>query len=330
MNPYDPMVQTLAPPLILSNLNSDDIECETKARQKLTDWGFDPFDVEAGSKKWYGSQLRPSSNISYDERESRPMVIFANLGDLPMMRYIMLKSTNPSEEMSKTDEYGLFPLYTAITEPHNEEHIIAVCGWLCNNGADIKQTVGGEWSPLSKACLKGFERVALWLLSSGALLNADGSFDADLAKRDLPSCGYEPCGYEAQKHAYRIHQKIFAWARQIVSTQSIFLLFLTGTLKLSRPSVDPKQSIEHVILTCGYYPVASVSFLLQDIPDEKLNAFLEMASSPLVVFNGLPGILELISEYVSIERNRKILCTAKGLVEHEKWWNLRVPLWLTV
>jgi hypothetical protein len=70
--------------------------------------------------------------------------------------------------------------------------------------------------------------------------------------------------------------------------------------------------------------------LLQDIPDEKLNAFLEMASSPLVVFNGLPGILELISEYVGIERNRKILCTAKGLVEHEKWWNLRVPLWLTV
>ena len=320
MNPYDPL-----PPRTMSSacacVASDDIECEATARQKLLDWGFDPEDVTKSSKNWYESTLRPSSNIDYGQRMSRPMIIFSHMGDLPMLRYILKKSNDPVGELFKTDQYGPFPLYVAISKGKGENNILRVCRWLCDNGADIKQTVGGDWSPLFRACAFGFVNVSLWLLSSGALLDSNGSFDASIAKRDLPSC------WNGNNQAIldRVHRKIFACAAQVIATRSNFLLFLSGTLKLKN-KMSPRSAVEHVMVSRGYYAASAVTMLLEDLADGKLGFFLDMAASPLHVFNGQSGILELIGQFVGgIESSRSILTTARGLMEYEKWWDLREP-----
>ena len=303
----------------------DNVEFEAQARSKLVDWGFDADDVSKGGREWYYSHLLPKNTaIDYAQRESRPMVIFAQLGDLSMMRYIMHKSNDPKGELCKSDEYGLFPLYTAISTPHKEANVLEVCQWLHSQGADIRQTVGMEWTALSRACLKGFGRVALWLVSAGALLDDSGSFDANVAKRDLPSCEYYPGDTVC---AGRIHQEIFSWANDIVSTRDGFFMFLAGTIppsQLGNTRQNHRQVIESMI-TRGNLPEAAVSFLLNNIPDSKLMTFLDMVASPLCILNGFPGITEHIAQYVGVETNKSIICSARGLIEHKKWWDLRQP-----
>jgi hypothetical protein len=201
-----------------------------------------------------------------------------------------------------------------------EDQILGVCERLVSNGADIHQTLGGEWTPLSRACLFGYGKVALWLLSRGALLDANGSFDAELAKRDLPSCAYD---METQIRADPVHRKIFAWAKETISVQNKYFLFLSGALYHRRTNVDPRRIVEDRLCRCGFYSVEATSLLLKDISEARLRAFLDMTVSPLLVFNGIPGIMERIGHYVGVETNRELLCTAQGLVKHEEWWNLR-------
>jgi hypothetical protein len=334
MNPYDPVLMDPTmrrrsctstremTPFSFCNISAN-LECERQARRKLREWGFDPDDVSKASSNWYASHLRPSSNINYGERISRPMIIFAHQGDLPMMRYILKKSKDPAAELSKTDEHGLFPLYVAISKPHSEQQVLAVCRWLYANGCDIQQTVGdGEcaWSALSRACLFGFQEVAKWLLSSGSLLeNTRGSFDTNLAKRDLPSYGYIDVSGEPQVLANQIRRNIFVWSNEIVSTRNNFLLFLWGTLQPNEKTIShPRPRLENMLVSRGYFSKEAVSFLLQEIPDAKLGTFLEMAKPPLRVFNGHPGILEQIGQYLGVQSDAKLLRTVRGLVEHEK------------
>jgi hypothetical protein len=305
------------------------------ARRKLEDWGFDPDDVSKASIDWHSSPCVASSNIHYCARKSRPMIIFAQLGDLPMMRYILQNSTEstPLEELTNTDEHGLFPLYTAISKPHSEDQILAICQWLHANGADIQQQVGSEWSCLSRACLLGYDRVAKWLLTSGALLSqVDGTFDSNLAKLDIPpSCHYGHEGEVIRHVADRVHRSMFAWARNICDTRHSFMVFLSGTLVGTSSnnvaeSDDPRQFIRDRLISAGNYSEQAVSFLLKDIPHSTLVQFLTMAVSPLNIFNGQSGVLELIGSFVGVEKNHKILCTTRGLVKHEQWWNRGEPL----
>jgi hypothetical protein len=316
MNPYDPLPPRRTTVNITPSLDFryalDDVECETRARRKLVDcWGFDPEDVSKASIDWYESHLLPSSNIDYGERLSKAMVIFAHLGDLPMMRYILKKSNDPSGDLIGKDEYGLFPMYAAISKPLSSEHVLTTCQWLYNNGASIKQTVGGDWSPLARACIFDYDAVAIWLISSGALLDDNGAFDLNVAKRDLPSCGYETAQVRT---ADRVHRKIFEWANQIITVQENFTLFLTGTLQPETTMASPRPTVEQLFLSRGYFPANAVSFLLEDTPDEKLAVFLGMTESPLVMFQGHSGVLEIIANFVGFETNKTMLRTARGIV----------------
>lgn len=303
---------------ITTHDNLNEVATEAKARRKLRQWGFDPNDVSKTSTAWHSSRLLSSSNITYGKRESRPMIIFAHLGDLPMMKYILQQSQEPSRELAETDEHGLFPLYTAISKPHCQERILAVCRWLHANGADIQQTVGGEWSPLSRACLFGFDQVAQWLLSSGALLDDQGDFDSNLAQLDMTPM-YPCSGDSLQRVANRVHRSLFAWAREVVYGRHDYMLVLSGTI-LPKLHQDPRRVVRERLVSREHYSETAASFLLQDISDSKLTEFLSMSASPLVAFNGHSDILELIGQYVGVETSLAVLRTAQGLLEHETWW----------
>lgn len=334
MNPYDPvasscdegwarislLVQRRVPassPIVLNCSENVAPESDSTAQRKLTDWGFDPNDVSKSSNNWYNSNLRVSSNIDYRSRASRPMIIFAHLGDLPMLKYILLQSSDPVSELTQSDECGLFPLYAAISKPHTQDHILTLCRWFVSNGADIQQRVGGEWSPLSRAILFGYDRVAQWFLSQGALLDEAGAFDSNLAKADIPPT-YE--GANTLLIPQQVHLKLFAWARRICFNELCYKVFLMGTRSTERDLSTPRHRVEQYLVRQAHYSPAAASFLLQDMSDAKLREFLSMTASPLSVFDGHGAVLKLVGQYLGVERNAKIFSTAQGLVEHETWW----------
>jgi hypothetical protein len=314
---------------IISRPHHGEVEAELEctARCKLKDWGFDPDDPSKSTKDWYLSRLRPSSNIDYCQRDSRAMIIFAHLGDLPMMKYVLDNADDPIAEVNKTDEHGLFPLYVAISKPHSEDHVLKVCRWLHENGADLKQSVGEEWTALSRACIFGYGKVAQWLLSLGVLLDCDGNFNSTLARMDLSPL-YFGVGQMRQLDAVRVHRKLFSWAQKVQSCQSNFMLFLVGTLPRSKLLVNDRtkrkntarEIIHRQMVSRGHYSDEAVSFLLKSIPDSTMFDFLTIAESPLVTLSGHSGILELIGEYSGVETNKTILTTTLGLVGHEVWW----------
>ena len=245
-----------------------------------------------------------------------------------MMKYILQHSTlhDPSEELTRTDEYGLFPLYTAISEPHTEDHVLTVCHWLYAHGADIQQQVGLEWSCLSRACLLGYTGVAKWLLSSGALLTPAMTFDEQLAKIDIPpSCYY--CREEDALVRYvadRVHREIFTWARDICFLRTSFMVFLSGTiLPKTHAGQDLQKIIQNRLMSFGHFSEHAASFLLKNLSKETMEQFLVLSASPLTVLNGKSDVLEVIAQYVGVETSQKILCTVEGLVKHEKWWESR-------
>lgn len=372
MNPYDPLTPSdvvtaadgyripprgVVPTYNYNNINNNNDEDfvalqSSSAQKKLSDWGFDPDDVSKGSKDWYSSPCLRSSNIHYCVRESRPMILFSQMGDLGMMKYIVHNSRVPADELTRTDEFGLFPMYVAISKPHTQEHILTICRWLHDNGGDIQQMVGQEWSCLSRACLFGFERVAKWLLSKGALLNAQGDFDRTLAKTELPpSCVYGCEGEPTRQVADRVHRHIFQWARDIVSCQQAFWLVLSGTLFLPSCGDDGEDGggsngedgsdnrrrgqrntgAHRQVLTQPsgqeWEDIRSTdSSTLVHVHEDSV--VLVAASSPLQLLNGHSGVLELMGQYVGIETNKRILCTAHGLMEHEPWWDRCEPLWM--
>lgn len=292
------------------NHDRSSVDCDATAtikdlacRHKLIEWKFDPFDVSRGMDDWFTSPLLSTSNIYYGGRISPPIVLFAQLGDLDMLRYILRQSRFPAhEEICRTDECGMFPLYTAISEPHPEGQILTLCRWLYENGADLQQTVGNEWSPLARACLKGYDKVALWLIQTGALLRplGDGKaiFDTHLAERDLPRFGvYNVGGCDTMMVTRFVHEEIFTWARQTLAARESFVWVLLGTIQRST-------------INCVEYDTGH-----GDDRDEV------PTQSSLWVLNGHPGLLEHVAGFVGVEVNANILCTARGLVDHhELWW----------
>ena len=318
------------------------------ARQKLIDWNFDPDNLSVATSRWYSSPLRQDSIIPYGPRKTRPMILFAQLGELRVLQYILdeLSKKNGGDPavvhaaLHQTDEYELFPLYMAISEPHSEDKILEVCQWLHQKGASLQQCVASEWSALSRACLKGYGKVALWLIKNGALLlrhNADESggspvFSASLARRDLPSLGVYNGGVMGSHFLHltqHVHKSIFAWAHNILATNDAFRWVLRGTIppRFGQATQDKKALQETVLrrisqFTASTYSSKSLSFLIEEVPMESLVAFYNMTLSPLRFLSGHPGILENIASFVGVTTDKNLLCTARGLVEHELWWQI--------
>ena len=98
-----------------------EVDKKRTPRQQLRDWKFDPYDVSKSSTEWCTSPslyLESSASLYHyiardNHRSSRPMILFTQLGDISMMEYILANSTlpNPLDELSKTDEFELFPQF---------------------------------------------------------------------------------------------------------------------------------------------------------------------------------------------------------------------------
>ena len=52
---------------------------------------------------------------------------------------IRSSSTTVANELHMTDEHDLFPLYTAISEPHVEQEILETCQWLVACGTNLRR-----------------------------------------------------------------------------------------------------------------------------------------------------------------------------------------------
>ena len=272
---------------------------EAEAKIRLKKWNFDPEDCTKETSGWFDSRARQENAhiIDYDQRVSCPIIIFPQLGDTEMLKYILDKCGKDADdqafarkdELAREDEHGLFPLYVAVARNRNEDDIILVCRFLLENGADLAKTLGGEgeYSTFFRATAFGYDKVAQWLLSQGALLstsnrddNSKPQFALGLAGRDLPPASN--CDDWIRDRTIR---KLFASARETVKTRSNVLLFLSGSLVA--PSA--KETVSG-------------------------------SSSPLQAFNGHSGILEIIATSVGVETNEKLLCTAEGLVQYEQRW----------
>ena len=316
-------------------------------RQKLLDWNFDPDNVTEATSQWYRSPLRQDNIIPYGPRKTRAMILFSQLGDIAVLQYILQQyhknhndratQTAPAV-LHQTDEYHLFPLYMAISEPHSEENVLKVCQWLYERGANLQQTVAGEWSALSRACLKGYGKVALWLVWNGALLqkgtfgSEDPVFATTLARRDLPSQGFYNGGVMGLVYLQQtqlVHMAIFAWAKDILFVNEAFLWVLRGTiLPKIESDMQDKNSLQEAVARRMTLSVSSahskkcVSLLLNETSWDTLAIFYESTLSPLRFLNGHPGILEKIAAFAGFTKDKDVLCTARGLVEHEKWWKV--------
>lgn len=264
-----------------------------KARQTLRDWNFDPDHVTESTCKWYYSTKLHEQHpdcIPYSERLSTPMVIMAHMNDVPTMHYILQQATlnegkTALEVLAETDRCGLFPLYTAISEPHHEESVLKTVQWLVQQGADVQQSVHGMFTSFRRAAFKGFSKVAQWLVIEGGVFLKNGSDDEfchTAAKRLMQpvriSYDTAGCTWISAAHADCIHQQLFKWAETTLETRSDYRWVMLGS---KRPS-----------------------------------------SSSLQILDGHPGLLEHIAGFVGVERRKGILATARGLLEHKEWYQL--------
>lgn len=326
--------------------------------------------------------------IPYRERPSRPMIIMSHLCDLNTMKYIAKRHNEmllqqqkvvamPSKDTANdntlshnvtastkqrkqqgvklvemTDGCGLFPLYTAISQPHCEEEVLKVVKWLVQSqNANVHQSIRNncQYTAFTRACYKGYGRVAEWLAVEGnAFLDCehvveendhenddDGtekaslsssssksssssfSFQHDLAKRQIqPSklaYATSGCTWKDACTAQGIHEGLFYWAESVIATRRTFLTtVLTGTMISN--SIDDDVVVQH--------KEEEEKKLMEELQQQKEQR--RVLSNCLQLLNGHTGLIELIAAYVGVERRKTVLTTARGLVQHQDWYNNKI------
>ena len=195
-----------------------------------------------------------------------PMHYYCRHGNLKMIQYLFSRGA----DCRKTDRYGSSPMYLAAYGGHFE-----VIKWLVHYGGakeDIRkyeESCGG-FSALRIALEFGFENIVKWMILNEALSTRyDDVFDATMMRNHLGQASHS--NWEDDKRL-----AILSWAQGAITIHDNFQLFLKGT-----------------IVSTSFYETGTTSKRMKLSPSSSL-------SSPLVIFNGKSGILELISEYVGI------------------------------
>ena len=199
-----------------------------------------------------------------------PMTYYCDEGNITMCQYLIAGGADCRE----VDLYGRCPMFAAAEGGHVE-----ILKLLCQDGCapeDIGRVVDRNGpSPLFIALRNGHVDVWKWLIRNGALSSStlgavnDGSIDDAIMRRDL-----------CQIRNWRDKRlPILAWAQTLVAAYANVHVFLTGTILSASSSVcrPPKT------------PYATRS--------HKRRKGVSPSSSPLVIFNGKSGILELIAHY---------------------------------
>ena len=199
-----------------------------------------------------------------------PLILFCCTGNLPMCRYLVFRR---GANCRQTDQYGCTPLYTAANYGHLE-----ICQFLFHHcvGAheDIRTVNNSVVPPLLVAFYNEHFEVVQWLIRNGALsVSSDnaGVIDDATMRRDLyPQRVFENWSYDRRL-------TVLSWAQDAVTNHDNVELFFKGT-------IIPAASFRR-------HPKNEYATRSKRI---KLSS---SSSSPLVMFKGKSGILELISKY---------------------------------
>ena len=161
-----------------------------------------------------------------------------------------------------------FPMFRAAARGHFE-----VCKWLFDHGAakDIKRRTtrddrGGS-SPLCVSFAFYNQRdLSRWLILNGALCKDDDSGDLDV---EIMQYDFRTV-YTLDRRFQQERKALLEWANDLHRPRTSFLLFLSGAHSGPRDACSTRQHV-----------------------------------SPLQLFGGKPGILELIGDYVGFVRGRE-------------------------
>ena len=243
-------------------------EYDTTARALLKERKFDPEDLNKACriKGWYRL-------YSLDEARMTPLCYFIAKGNLPMCQYLIVCC---GVDGRTTDRDGCSPLLVAAMYGHLE-----IFQLLAHDGGaheDIRKLNCYGESPLSYALLFDYFEVVQWLIRNGALSSSPhdavdgGDIDDMIMRRDLREASND--NWQGDKRL-----TVLAWAQTSVAAYANVHAFLRGTIvSASSSSVcrHPKN------------PYATRSHKRRKV-----------SSSPLVMFKGKSGILELIAHYIA-------------------------------
>ena len=215
-----------------------------------------------------------------DKKGRIPICYYVYKGNVTMVRYLIARGA----DCRKVDAKGISPLFVAAALGHLE-----IIKLLYHDGGaheDIGKENRSGYSPLRAAFLNNHFNVVKWLILNGALSSSPhaavdgGGIEDAIMRRDLRQDGRR--------------LPILAWAQTLVAAYANVHVFLTGTiLSASSSSVcrPPKN------------PYATRSHKRRKV-----------STSPLVLFNGKSGILELIAHFVAGTPQQRH--TLRQLVDH--------------
>ena len=200
------------------------------------------------------------------------MNLFSSIGNFKMCRYLFYSC---GADCRKTIATGYFPMYYAALYGHLE--IVLFLYHECGAHNDIREVTVDGWSPLRIALHNGHFHVIYWLILVGALAPRNdvdgGGIDNMLMRRELRD--ETGRNWRADKRL-----PILSWAQDAVATHAnVVQLLLTGTI--ARNNQMPTS-------------------LFRRHPNNPYTTRSKgISPSPLVMFKGKSGILELIAHYVA-------------------------------
>ena len=202
-----------------------------------------------------------------------PVIWYCREGNSKMCRSLIARGA----DCRKTDKYGGSPMLYAAANGHLE--IVQFLCHECGAHEDIRRVTNEGISPLRIAFHGGHVDVWKWLIRNGALSSSrndvdDGGIGATMVMRRniRPIQDNDGDNWRNDKRL-----TVLAWAQTSVATYDTVKLFLRGTI-VSAASFHrhPKN------------PYATRS-----------NKRSKVSPSPLVLFKGKSGILELIAHYIA-------------------------------
>ena len=212
------------------------------------------------------------------------MAFFSGHGNLPMCRYLLVLGA----DCRKRDPHGSSPMHWAAHYGHVE-----VRQWLSQDGGaheDIRTLDNVGDAPLRLALRHGHMEVGRWLLRQRALSPRDTGVIDDATMRNDLSPYYD--SYPKWNEDHRV--SVLAWALDAITTHDNVKLFLTGTLVSAS--------------SCRRYPKNEYA--------TRSHKRMKVVLSPLVLFQGKSGILELVAAYVEPKPKPHEFHLFRQLIEH--------------
>lgn len=236
-------------------------EEDRKARAVLTQLGVDP---EEDINKEYSFAL---DDDILGPWLVTPLIHFCRTGNLSMCQYVLSRGA----DSRKSTKSGSSPMHWAARHDHLE-----ICKLLFHYGGSIrKQNLFGD-SPLRMAFYRRNYDAILWMIPNGAFSpRQDDVIDDMMMRNELRQINDVIPNWEKDERL-----TVLARAHDIVITHDNFKLFLTGTI-ISSASFRRHPKNEYATRSSKSMKVSP-------------------SSSPLVVFKGTSGILEVIANYVGI------------------------------